>query len=159
MHRDLFLRIRRSSDRVGIQGIQFYAYHGHQAEETTLGQRFELSVQAFLDCGPAGRSDALDDALNYQTLHTLVAQWVTTRRFRLLERLVEGLGEEIFRHFPRVDALQLCIRKLNPPIPHFFGHVEVEITRVNPRLLGAVVDKGTGAGVQEDEPRQESAEA
>jgi dihydroneopterin aldolase len=135
MHRDVFLRIRRNSDRVGIEGIQFYAYHGHRTEESTLGQRFELSVQAFLDCAPAGRSDALEDALNYQTLHAGVTQWVTSRRFHLLERLVEGLAEEIFRQFPRVDALQLCVRKLSPPIPNFFGHVEVEITRVNPRWL------------------------
>jgi dihydroneopterin aldolase len=136
MQRNLFSRIRRNSDRVGIEGIQVYAYHGHRAEESTLGQRFQLSVQAFLDCSVAGRSDSLDDALNYQTLHACVTQWVTTHRFHLLERLVEGLAEEIFARFPQVDALQLCVRKLNPPIPHFFGHVEVEIARVAPRWRG-----------------------
>lgn len=136
MQRNLFSRIRRNSDRVGIEGIQVYAYHGHRAEESTLGQRFQLSVQAFLDCSVAGRSDSLDDALNYQTLHACVTHWVTTHRFHLLERLVEGLAEEIFARFPQVDALQLCVRKLNPPIPHFFGHVEVEIARVAPRWRG-----------------------
>jgi len=88
MHRELFLRIRSHSDRVGIEGIQFYAYHGHRSEESTLGQRFELAVQAYLDLGAAGRSDHLEDTLNYQ-----------------------------------------------PPIPNFFGHVEVEITRVHPQRL------------------------
>ncbi|MDP2360523.1 MAG: dihydroneopterin aldolase [bacterium] len=135
MHHKVFPRIRRNSDRVGIEGIQFYAYHGHRAEESTLGQRFQLSVQAFLDCSTAGRSDALEDALNYHSLHASVTQWVTTRRFHLLECLVEGLADEIFRQFPQVDALQLCIRKPHPPIPNFFGHVEVEINRVHPRWL------------------------
>jgi 7,8-dihydroneopterin aldolase/epimerase/oxygenase len=137
MHRELFLRIRQQSDRVGIEGIQFYAYHGHRSEENTLGQRFALSAQAYLDLAKAGRSDHLEDTLNYQALHALVAEWVTTRRFRLLETLVEGLAAEIFERFPAVDALQLCVRKLNPPIPNFFGHVEVEITRVNPARLEA----------------------
>lgn len=135
MHRELFLRIRRQSDRVGIEGIQFYAYHGHRSEENTLGQRFELAVQAYLDLADAGRSDHLEDTLNYQALHALVTEWVTTRRFRLLEALVEGLASEIFARFPKVDALQLCVRKLNPPIPNFYGHVEVEITRVHPARL------------------------
>lgn len=133
MQRDQFHRIRRNSDRVGIQGIQFYAYHGHRSEESTLGQRFELSVQAYLDCSVAGRSDDLDDALNYQSLHASVTRWVTTHRFHLLERLVEGLAEEVFQDFPSVDALRLCVRKSSPPIPNFFGHVEVEIMRVHPR--------------------------
>jgi len=135
MQREQFLRIRRNSDRVGIEGIQIYAYHGHRSEESTLGQRFELSVQAFLDCSAAGHSDDLEDALNYQSLHACVTRWVTTHRFHLLERLVEGLAAEIFRDFSRVDALQLCVRKLSPPIPNFFGHVEVEIMRVHPRWL------------------------
>lgn len=142
MHRALFPQIRQDSDRVGIEGIQFYAYHGYRSEENTLGQRFELSVQAYLDLSVAGHSDTLEDTLNYQALHLCVTEWVTKHRFRLLERLVDGLADEIFQSFPLVSALKLCIRKLNPPIPHFFGHVEVEITRVHPRLLAAAGDDG-----------------
>jgi len=135
MHRELFLEIRRNSDRVGIEGIQFYAYHGHRSEENTLGQRFELSVQAFLELSRAGNTDDLNETLNYHHLHQIVAEWVTTHRFKLLEALVEGLAGRLFELYPQVDALQLCVRKLNPPIPNYFGHVEVEITRVNPARL------------------------
>jgi 7,8-dihydroneopterin aldolase/epimerase/oxygenase len=135
MHRELYQQIRRKSDRVGIEGIQFYAYHGQLKEEHALGQRFELSVQAFLDLSEAGRSDDLQRTLNYQALHHLAMEWVTTHRFHLLEALVHGLADEIFMAFPMVDALQLCVRKLSPPIPNFFGHVEVEITRVHPDHL------------------------
>ncbi len=143
MHRVLFPQIRQNTDRVAIEGIQFYAYHGHRSEENTLGQRFELSVQAYLDLAPAGRSDNLEETLNYQALHQLVTEWVTSHRFRLLERLAHGLAEEIFRTFPLVDALQLCVRKLSPPIPHFFGHVEVEITRVHPQRLAEAMENGS----------------
>jgi 7,8-dihydroneopterin aldolase/epimerase/oxygenase len=131
----MFNKIRENTDRVVIDGIHFYAYHGHRSEETELGQRFELTIQAFLDLSAAGKSDDLSDTLNYQVLFQTAFSWVTTHRFRLLEKLVEGVAEEIFANFPSVEALQLNIKKMNPPIPQFFGHVEVEITRVNPVLL------------------------
>jgi 7,8-dihydroneopterin aldolase/epimerase/oxygenase len=135
MHRQLFNQIRESRDRVAIEGIHFYAYHGHISEENTLGQRFELSIHVFLDLSVAGKSDDLVDTLDYQALYQLVIEWVTTHRFHLLEKLVEGLSEEIFKRFPSTEALRLSINKLSPPIPNFFGHVQVAITRVNPTLF------------------------
>ena len=135
MHRKVFHQIRDRSDRVSIEKIQFYAYHGHRSEEHVLGQRFECSIHAYLDLSRPGHSDQLEHTLDYCELHQVVTAWVTTHRFHLLEALAEGLAAEIFGSFPLVDALTLCVRKLNPPIPHYFGHVEVEVTRVNPRHL------------------------
>ena len=135
MQGQLFQQIRRTSDRVGLREIQFYAYHGHRREENSLGQRFLLSLDAWLDLSTAGHSDQLGDTLNYFELHRLVMEWVTANRFSLLERLVEGLADAIFAAHPEVDALRLCVQKPQPPIPDFFGFVEVEICRVSPRLL------------------------
>jgi 7,8-dihydroneopterin aldolase/epimerase/oxygenase len=135
MHRELYQQIRRESDRIGIEGIQFYAYHGHLQEEHALGQRFELAIQAYLDLSKAGESDDLTETLNYQALHALATDWVTAHRFHLLEALAQGLAKEIFSKFPILDAIKLCVRKLSPPIPNFFGHVEIEVTRVHPRHL------------------------
>lgn len=137
MQGQTFEQIRLTRDRVGLREIQFYAYHGHRHEENALGQRFLLSVDAWLDLGVAGHSDHLADTLNYFELHRLVMEWVTAHRFSLLERLGEGLAEAVFAAHPEVDALRLCVRKPQPPIPDFFGHVEVEIRRVSPRLRGA----------------------
>ena len=139
MQRQTFQQIRRSRDRVGLREIQFYAYHGHRREENSLGQRFLLSIDAWLDLSVAGQSDQLGDTLNYFELHRLVMEWVTAHRFSLLERLVEGLAEAVFVAHPEVEALRLCVRKPQPPIPDFFGHVEVEICRVNPELQPTVV--------------------
>ena len=135
MHRRLFQEIRRSRDRVGLRQIQFYAYHGFHQEENRLGQRFLLHVDAWMDLSPAGESDELGQTLNYHSLHSLITEWVTRHRFKLLERLAEGLAAEIFRGHPEVDALRLCVIKPQPPIPDFHGQVEVELTRVNPALL------------------------
>ncbi len=135
MHRKLFRRIRERSDRVSIEKIQFYAYHGHRSEEHILGQRFECSIHAYLDLSTPGRSDQLEHTLDYYELHRVVSEWVTTHRFHLLEALAESLAQHIFECFDLVDALSLCVRKLNPPIPHYYGHVEVEVTRVHPRYL------------------------
>ncbi len=137
MHRRIFQEIVQSRDRVGMRSIQFYAYHGFHQEENRLGQRFLLHVDAWLDLEPAGISDSLDETLNYHSLHTLIHDWVTRHRFRLLERLAEGLAAEIFRRHGEVDALRLCVVKPQPPIPDFHGQVEVELTRVHPRLLEA----------------------
>jgi len=135
MEREIYQQIIKSTDRVGIDGVKFYAYHGHRSEENILGQRFSMNVDAFLDLKQAAESDNLEDTLNYHDLHGDILKWVTAHRFKLLEALVNGVAEEIFQSHSQVKALKIVVKKMQPPIPDFYGHVEVEITRVNPGLL------------------------
>ncbi|MGC9355356.1 MAG: dihydroneopterin aldolase, partial [Mariniphaga sp.] len=51
---------------VEIEGMRFYAYHGHFEAERVVGNEFQVDVQLETDCEAAATSDNLEDALNYQ---------------------------------------------------------------------------------------------
>jgi dihydroneopterin aldolase len=52
-------------DRVFVQGIQFYGYHGVAEEERRQGQRFLVDVELSMDLRPAGGSDELSASIDY----------------------------------------------------------------------------------------------
>ena len=47
-----------SADRIILTGMQFYGFHGVNAEERALGQPFVVDLETELDLEPAGASDA-----------------------------------------------------------------------------------------------------
>ena len=47
-----------TSDRIIVEGMQFYGYHGSSPEERSLGQPFQVDLEAELDLLDAG-SEAL----------------------------------------------------------------------------------------------------
>ncbi|HZK19007.1 MAG TPA: dihydroneopterin aldolase, partial [Clostridia bacterium] len=52
-------------DRIFLQGLQFFGYHGVLPEERELGQRFTVDLEMAMDLAEAGRTDNLDDTVNY----------------------------------------------------------------------------------------------
>lgn len=115
------------SDTVRLQGMQFYAYHGVDPEERTLGQRFEVDVELHFDLGAAGRDDDLARTVNYREVYTLVASEMETPSL-LIEAVAERLAAGILAGFP-VDEVTLRVRKPSVPLGGVVAHTEVEIRR------------------------------
>jgi dihydroneopterin aldolase len=53
---------------IEIEGMHFYARHGHFEVEQQVGNEFLVDVSIETDCSAAADSDNLDDALNYQAV-------------------------------------------------------------------------------------------
>ena len=45
--------------------MSFYGYHGETQAERTLGNRFYVDVEIRMDLAAAGRTDDIDDTLDY----------------------------------------------------------------------------------------------
>ena len=58
-----------SGDRIILEGMQFYGYHGRNDEERVLGQPFEVDLEAELDLTAAGVSDDIEDSVSYTDLY------------------------------------------------------------------------------------------
>jgi 7,8-dihydroneopterin aldolase/epimerase/oxygenase len=54
-------------DCIHISNIRAYGYIGFLPEEQVLGQWFEADVTLWLDLSVAGKSDALEDTLDYRS--------------------------------------------------------------------------------------------
>jgi len=115
-------------DCIHLTGIRCYGYTGYLPEEQVLGQRFEVDLKLWLDLSVAGKSDAIEDTLDYRSIISTVQQLVKTSKFALVERLATAIAASILE-FDKVARVQVRLSKPAAPIPDFSGKVSIEITR------------------------------
>lgn len=115
-------------DVIRVQGLEFYAYHGVLPEENALGQRFIIDLDLFLDLRKAGRTDRVEDTINYAEVCAAVRKIVEGECCALLERLAEKIAQEILVNFP-CQAVKVVVHKPQAPVPALFRDVSVEIWR------------------------------
>lgn len=103
-------------DRIELRGLRVVGTHGALAEEQVRAQPFEVDLDVELDLSTAGRTDALDDTLDYGGLADRVTSIVASERHVLLEKLATRIADEVL-HDERVTAVEVVVRKLRPPVP------------------------------------------
>lgn len=116
-------------DYIHLTKICCYGYTGYLPEEQVLGQRFEVDLKLSLDLSVAGKSDAIEDTLDYRSIISSVQQLVKTSKFALVERLATAIAESILE-YDEVAQVQVRLSKPAAPIPDFSGKITIEITRV-----------------------------
>lgn len=120
-------------DKIILEGMEFYGYHGTMPEEKSLGQRFILDVELYLDLRPAGISDDLERTVNYARVFETVQSIVCGRSCQLIEALAEAAAKALLEQFP-VAEVKVRVKKPQAPIPGRFTWVAVEITRGKDRF-------------------------
>ena len=98
-------------DCICIKDLQVHANHGVLPEENALGQRFVISATLFVDLRRAGESDAIADSVNYADVCHLIDRYTRENTFDLLERLAQGLCDEILAVHPLVERVRLEVKK------------------------------------------------
>lgn len=109
--------------------MEFYGYHGVFPEETRLGQRFAVDLTVELDLSKAGKSDDLNESINYADLYMVCKDIVEGKPFKLVESIAEKIAGTILERFRLVEACHVKVIKPDPPIPGHYKSVAVEITR------------------------------
>ncbi|MGG6439957.1 dihydroneopterin aldolase [Saccharococcus caldoxylosilyticus] len=116
-------------DKIYLQRMEFYGYHGVLPEENALGQRFVVDVTLETNLQRAGKSDRLEDTINYAEVYNMCRQIVEKRKFALIEAVAEAIAGQILSSFPTVIRCTVKVTKPNPPIPGHYESVAVEIVR------------------------------
>jgi len=117
-------------DRIIMEGMQFYGFHGVNVEERSLGQSYVVDLAVEIDLGVPGRSDRLEDTVSYTYLYRSVQKVLEGESKNLLEATAEAVAGRILEEFP-VDAVQVRVKKPRPPIKgSFVENAVVEIYRV-----------------------------
>jgi 7,8-dihydroneopterin aldolase/epimerase/oxygenase len=60
-------------DKLILRGLQFHGFHGVKREERTLGQKFVVDVDAWMDLAAAGESDSIAHTVSYIDIYRLVS--------------------------------------------------------------------------------------
>jgi dihydroneopterin aldolase len=115
-------------DLIELRGLRALGICGALPEEQERVQPLEVDLDVVADLAPAGRSDDLDDTVNYGALAEAVEAVITTERFTLLERLAQRIAEVVLA-VAGVQAVTVSVRKLRPPVPQQLATSGVRITR------------------------------
>lgn len=116
-------------DKIYLNEMEFYGYHGVLQEETKLGQRFRINIVAELDFQEAGKTDNLEKTVSYAEIYEVCKKIVEGKPYKLIEAVAEKIAEEVLTTFTLIERLTVKVVKPDPPIPGHYRSVAVEITR------------------------------
>ena len=120
-------------DRIRLNGMVFYGYHGVLPEERALGQRFVVDVEVFTDLRRAGVSDDLADTINYSQVYATAREIVTGPACQLIEAVAERIAARVLAEHGAAERVVVSIRKPEVPIPgSVLASSEVRIERERP---------------------------
>lgn len=121
--------VNQAKDKIKIEELEVYAYHGVYPEEQEKGQLFYVNATLYGDTYQAGITDELEFSTDYGKVCHFITEWMQTHTCKLLEAVAERLAEAILCEFPLTEEIELEIRKPQAPIGLPFGSVSVEIRR------------------------------
>lgn len=85
-------------------------------EEHRLGGRYEVDVAMEVDFVRAAQTDRLENTVDYVGVYRLLHRLVTENRFYLIEKLAYLIAEGVIVAFSQVEAVEVTVRKVNPPV-------------------------------------------
>jgi dihydroneopterin aldolase len=114
---------------IQIEGMEFYAYHGHFAEERIVGNDFIIDLTLETNLKPAAASDDIADAVNYQEIYNLVKEEMKVKS-ALLENIADRIIDAIYIEFPdQVEYVEVKVSKMNPPLNGKIRNVSITMAR------------------------------
>lgn len=126
--------VGEQGDRIILNGLQFYGYHGVLPAEQELGQPFIVDLEMCCDLREAGEKDDLTQTIDYSLVFEMAKQIVTGKPCLLIETVAERIAASVLKEFPVAEVL-VRVRKPHAPLKGFFADVAVEIRR---NALGTV---------------------
>ncbi len=102
-------------DKIHLEGVKLYAYHGCMEEESRIGSDYEVELMIWADLKKSAQSDDLKDTVDYVLLNRVVAEEMAIRA-KLLEVVAQRIITRIFKDEPRVEKAQVKVTKMAPPI-------------------------------------------
>lgn len=120
-------------DRIEISGLRVMTLVGVLDHEREAPQPLEFDIFLEGDLRDAGSSDDLVDTAHYGMVAQRAADIARDSKDELLERLIHRIAESALT-FDWVEAVEVVVRKLRPPIPEDIQYTAVRIRRTRADL-------------------------
>jgi dihydroneopterin aldolase len=101
---------------IELRGLRLDALIGVLPQELEVPQPIEVDADVHVDITAAAASDRLGDAVDYGALCEALVRRVTAGHVGLLERLAHLLATDVLAVDGRIEAVELVVRKLRPPV-------------------------------------------
>jgi dihydroneopterin aldolase len=97
-------------DTIELVGMSFNGRHGVRPAERENAQEFNVDVELEADLAEAGRTDSLEDTIDYRQVRAIVKQTIEGESVKLLETLAARIAEGILE-LPRIEAVTVRVAK------------------------------------------------
>jgi dihydroneopterin aldolase len=119
-----------TQDRIFLEGLIFYAYHGVHPEEKKLGQRFIIDITMTRDLRAAGMTDDLTQTTSYNDVYREARAIAEGGPYDLIETVAEKIAAAVLTTHAEVQDIRVTIRKPDVPIKgSILQSVGVEVFR------------------------------
>lgn len=115
-------------DKVRVQGLEVFGYHGVFPEERKLGQVLVVDLEVGCDLQRAGLTDDLTQSISYVDLVGIARDVVQNTDYQLLEAIAETIAQRVLA-IERARTVIVRVEKPRAPIPDLTGSVSIEIAR------------------------------
>ena len=116
----------RALDQIHIRDLLMRCVIGIYDEERREKQDVTINITLYADLHEAGRTDAIEDTVDYKTIKKRVIALVEESSFFLVERLAQRIAETCLED---QGVQQVRVRVAKPAALRFARTVEVEIVR------------------------------
>jgi len=114
---------------IELAGLELFGYHGVLEEEREHGQRFLVDLWLDVTDTRSGRTDLVEDAVDYRPVVAVVREISDGHAYRLLEAFATALADALLDRFP-LEKVRVRVRKpdVRLTVPVEYSAVEVERT-------------------------------
>lgn len=100
---------------IRMEGMKFYAFHGVLPQENLVGANYYINLKLKTDFSRAAETDELEGTVSYADIYASVKEEMDMPS-KLLEHVCQRIALRIFKDFPTIEAIDICLFKENPPM-------------------------------------------
>lgn len=114
--------------KIKLKDLKVYAYHGCMEEEAKIGSYYLVNLTIWLKLKKAGKSDHLEDTINYGELSQIIKDQMAIRS-HLLENVALRILSQIKKQFHKIKKAKVSVSKVNPPVNADINYVKVSFKK------------------------------
>ena len=113
-------------DRILLEGMSFQGRHGVRPAEREVPQEFKVDVEVDCDLSEPGKSDRIEDTIDYRQIRSVARDVIEGESQKLLETLAARIANRVLE-IPRVGGVTVRIAKR----PESMQPIEAAAVRIN----------------------------
>ena len=99
---------------IEIEGMEFYAYHGHYEEEQIVGNRFLIDLKI--------------ETVNYQSAYKIIKAEMK-KKSNLIENIADRIINALYDNLDNMKSVTVKLSKMNPPMGGKIKKVSITMTK------------------------------
>ena len=100
---------------IEVSELRIHAYHGCLPEETIIGTEYIINVWLYVDFSEAALSDNLEHTVDYVRVSEIIHEQMAIPS-KLIEQVGRRIADALWLLSPRIERINLEIRKNAPPV-------------------------------------------